>query len=114
MSTTITMDNLAYLQLFNLISPALPIGSFAYSQGLEYAIDQQLLKTDIEVSNWVSDVLINSIGKWDCPCLKEMANCINNQDPAGFDHWNNLLLASRESRELWLEDLQVGKALKKY
>ncbi|BCE01251.1 urease accessory protein UreF [Marinicellulosiphila megalodicopiae] len=102
---------LSSLQLFNLISPALPIGNFAYSQGIEYAIDEQWLKTEEDIYKWIQSVLVHSISHWDLPCIAQMKTAIENNDAHLLKEINFTLLASRETKELWTEDQQVGKAL---
>ncbi|MEG2050189.1 MAG: urease accessory UreF family protein, partial [Comamonas sp.] len=43
----------SFLQLMWLASPALPIGGFSYSEGLEAAINAALVTTEKEASNWL-------------------------------------------------------------
>ena len=45
------------LQLIWLASPALPIGGFSYSEGLEAAIDQGLVHDELSATDWVVDQL---------------------------------------------------------
>jgi len=104
---------LSSLQLFNLISPALPIGSFAYSQGIEFAIEDNWLKNEDDIQKWIASVLVHSIAYWDLPTINLMKQAIVKKDNEQLIILNEQLLASRETKELWLEDQQVGKALLK-
>ena len=104
---------LSSLQLFNLISPALPIGNFAYSQGIEFAIEDNWLKNEDDIHAWIQCVLVHSIAYWDLPCLRLMKQAIETKNESELKKINETLLASRETKELWLEDQQVGKALLK-
>ena len=45
--------SMSVLRLWQLISPALPVGAYAYSQGLEYAIDSQWVNNKEEVEQWI-------------------------------------------------------------
>jgi len=45
------------LQLMWLASPALPVGGFSYSEGLESAIENANLSTEAAVANWLLDQL---------------------------------------------------------
>ena len=45
------------LMLFNWMSPTFPIGSFAYSHGLEQAIADSDINTATHVEQWISDIL---------------------------------------------------------
>lgn len=101
------------LQLFNLVSPALPIGAFAYSQGQEYAIDAGWIEKPEQLESWLSNVLTYGVAPWDGALLIRMHRAVINSESNRFQQLNQELLASRETKELWLEDQQVGKALAK-
>lgn len=103
--------SLSLLRLMHLVTPALPIGAFAYSQGQEYAIDCGWLKTPEQVEDWIGGVLHKGVGRLDAPVLLRLYQAWQQDDQAAIEHWNRFLLASRESRELLEEDLQVGRAL---
>lgn len=106
-----TDQSASLLRLMHLVSPALPIGAFAYSQGQEYAIDCGWLKTPAQVEDWISGVLHHGIGRLDAPILLRLYRAWQQEDQPGIEYWNQFLLASRETRELLEEDLQVGRAL---
>ncbi|EED32937.1 urease accessory protein UreF [gamma proteobacterium NOR5-3] len=100
----------AQLHLLHLSSPALPIGAYAYSQGLEYAIEARWLENE-ELSHWLRDGLLLGVAQLDLPILLRALRALATADSASLNHWNNQLLASRETSELLLEDQQVGTAL---
>lgn len=98
------------LHLLHLASPALPIGAYAYSQGLEYAIDKGWVDGDA-LTTWITDGLVLGLGNLDLPILLRVHKAASESDVSTIDHWNDLLLANRETGELLLEDQQVGQAL---
>ncbi|WP_439106939.1 urease accessory protein UreF [Congregibacter sp.] len=98
------------LHLLHLSSPALPIGAYAYSQGLEYAIEAQWLEGDA-LTSWLKDGLMLGIAQLDLPVLLRSLHAIQCGNTEALNLWNNRLLASRETEELLLEDQQVGAAL---
>jgi urease accessory protein len=102
------------LNLLHISSPALPIGAFAYSQGLEYTLDAGWCKTAADVEQWIKSVLQQGIGGVDLPILKRLYQAWNEHDKAQVEHWNDTLLAFRETKELYLEDVQVGDAFKQW
>ncbi|HRH78748.1 MAG TPA: hypothetical protein PK129_15485, partial [Cellvibrionaceae bacterium] len=57
------------LHLLHLCSPALPIGAYAYSQGLEYAIDSGWLKNPAAIADWLLGVMDNTLSFTDLPIL---------------------------------------------
>ena len=107
------MDSLPLLHLLNLASPALPIGSYSYSQGLESAIEQAWIADEAQLLEWLAGMLEYSLVKLDVPIVGRCYHALQARDEAGFMGWNLRALASRETHELWLEDTQVGGALRK-
>ena len=97
----------ARIHLLHLSSPALPIGAYAYSQGLEYAIEAGWVEGDA-LREWISDGLELGVARLDLPVLRRVHAAASAD---AVDHWNHLALANRETRELLLEDQQIGAAL---
>jgi urease accessory protein len=100
------------LRLWQLISPALPIGAFAYSQGLEYAVEQDWVNDETTARQWITGLINHSLSSLDIPVLARLYQAwqINNLDVVSY--WNRYLQASREANELLAEDRQIGAALK--
>ncbi len=115
MTTTISTDMsvLQWLQLLQLASPSLPIGGFAWSQGLEGAIEQGWLKNEAEFAQWVEGVLAHSFAYQELPLLIRQHAAAVKQDLQPLQHWNAVSLALRETSELRSEDVQMGGALLK-
>jgi len=99
------------LRLMQLISPTLPIGSFAYSQGLEYAVDIGWIKDQEQSRQWISGQIKHTLSSLDIPVMQRMYSAWQENDFKTIIHWNNWLLAAREAKELHDEDTQLGKAL---
>ena len=114
------MQTSSLLNLLHISSPALPIGAFAYSQGLEYSLDAQWCKTADDVEEWIASVMTYGLGGVDLPILKRLhqawsAHAEDNQQGSDkLSYWNATLLAFRETKELYLEDIQVGDAFKQW
>ena len=99
------------LRLMQLISPTLPIGSFAYSQGLEYAVDAGWIKNQAQTLDWIKGQIKNTLSKLDVPVMQRMYQAWHEKDYQKVIYWNKWLLAAREAKELHDEDIQLGKAL---
>lgn len=107
------MDQTALLQLLRLSSPALPIGAFAWSQGLESAIECEWVRDEKHASAWIIELAENMLCQTDLPVMLRVHDLANRRDLQTIQYWNDMLLSMRESHELWLEDTQLGAALKK-
>lgn len=97
----------------HLVSPALPVGAYAYSQGLEYAVDSGWLNNENALENWLRGVMEYGFGELDAPILLRCLRALDSEDRAALNHWNQFLLACRETQELLLEDTQLGMALQR-
>lgn len=98
-------------RLWQLISPALPVGAFAYSQGLEQLIDSGTLADEETVLGWIEAVLEHGLGRLDLPVLLRLHGCAARDDLDRFDAWSRQLVAYRETAELRTEDVNIGTAL---
>lgn len=110
-NTGMHIDPLASMRLWQLISPALPVGAYAYSAGLEMAIQREWVRNEEQVLDWISGVLKNSLARLDVPVLANLYECWGCADMVGINCWNDFLQASRESSELLAEDRHLGQAL---
>jgi len=98
------------LHLLHLSSPALPVGAYAYSQGLEYAIEGGWVSGEA-LRKWIVDSLHLGIARLDLPVLRRARASFAERNAHALNRWNDLILANRETRELLLEDQQIGAAL---
>lgn len=102
---------LALLSLMRLVSPALPVGAYSYSQGFECAIDQGRVNNKQDVASWLRGVMQTGICHLDIPVIRRCYEALQQDDEEKLMYWNQECLAARESRELRLEDMQMGRAL---
>lgn len=94
-----------------LVSPSLPVGGYTYSQGIEWAVEAGWIRNATDLESWLADQLHNSIARVDLPLLGRMQRAASARDLAALDHWVALLLATRETAELRLEETNRGRAL---
>lgn len=101
---------LSFFRLQQLISPSLPIGAFTYSQGMEWAVENRWITDPESLREWLQSCLYNSLVHLELPILMRLyESCVSNDDK--FCYWCDYLLASRETKELRLEEQQRGSAL---
>jgi len=98
-------------RLLQLCSQALPVGAYAYSQGLESAIHQKTVVDAQSASEWISGMFNYGISQLDLPALFMAYDACGRFDLVLLKKLNEYLAASRESRELLLEDVEMGRSL---
>jgi urease accessory protein len=98
------------LQLIWLASPALPVGGFSYSEGLEAAIESGTLAPD-SVAPWLADQLHLTLARGDLAALCKAVAAIRRDDPQRLQELNAWVLATRETSELRLQTEQMGRSL---
>jgi urease accessory protein len=101
------------LRLCQLVSPALPIGAYHFSQGLEYAVHAEWVRDETSAYEWISGIAQYAIGTLDLPILLRMHAAWRENDELAVQRWSRQLIASRESFELRAEERHMGKALAK-
>ena len=101
----------ALLSLLRFASPSLPIGAYAYSRALEYAVHAGSVHDEASAEAWIVGLAVHTTARLDAPILLRLQRAFASGDDAAVAHWNAFLLASRESSELRLEDTQLGAAL---
>lgn len=98
-------------RLLQLASPALPVGAYSYSQGLEAAVEGGLVHDAVSAERWIGDVLAVSVARFEAPAWLRLCDGWRAGDLAAVTHWNGLFLASRETAELRAETAQMGHSL---
>lgn len=107
----ITTTDTALLRLMQLSSVSLPVGGYAFSQGLEFAIESGWIRNAPQVSEWLEQQLFYSVAQTDLPLLKLAMAAADVQDQQALQRCNDLALACRETRELRLTDSAMGEAM---
>jgi urease accessory protein len=110
MATTTTTDA-ALLQLIWLASPALPIGGFSYSEGLEAAEDRGLVTNEETAGAWLVDQLHLSLSRCDLAVIGAAIAAWRNADLARIATLNAWVLCTRETSELRQQTEQMGRSL---
>lgn len=95
----------------HLVSPSLPIGSFTYSQGIEWAVETGWIDTAEDLQEWLENQLHTNITHLDLPILKRLYQAVENEDAESLQYWIDYLNASRETSELLQEEKNRGRAL---
>jgi urease accessory protein len=99
------------LQLMWLASPALPVGGFSYSEGLEAAVDKGCATTETQVQRWLLDQLQLCLARSDLAAVAQGMHAWRAQDAARLRALDNWVMCTRESSELRAQTLQMGRSL---
>lgn len=100
-----------FLQLMWLASPALPIGGFSYSEGLEAAIDSGRVTTEAEAAEWLHHQLHLTQSRGDMAAIAQALPAWAAQDRVRLTQLNDWVRHTRESAELRLQTEQMGRSL---
>ncbi len=101
------------LAALHLASPALPVGGFAYSQGLEQAIEDRWVTQVEQAYVWIRDVLLLNLARQELPLWLACHRAVLQQDWAALAVANEELYALRETAEFRLESVQMGHSMTK-
>ncbi|HLX22227.1 MAG TPA: urease accessory UreF family protein, partial [Usitatibacter sp.] len=101
------------LKLLQLVSPALPVGAYSYSQGLEAAVESGEIRDAATAGRWIGDVMELSLVGMEAPVFLRLVEAWGVGDVASVARWNEEFIASREGAELRAETLQMGYSLRR-
>ena len=99
------------LQLIWLASPALPVGGFSYSEGLETAVERAGVATESIAIDWLSDQLGLGVARSDLPVIAQAVAAWRADDLLRIRQLNDWVLQTRETSELRAQTEQMGRSL---
>ncbi|MGZ5179011.1 MAG: urease accessory protein UreF [Ramlibacter sp.] len=111
MTDTATRTDAALLRLIWLASPALPVGGFSYSEGLESAVDTGLVVDEATAGDWLLDQLHLVLAPADLAVIAQAVTAFRAGDAARIDALDAWVRRTRETSELRLQTEQMGRSL---
>ena len=99
------------LQLMWLASPALPVGGFSYSEGLEAAVESGTVTNEAQATDWLLDQLRLSVARSDLATCAQALRAWRDGDRAAVESINDWVRTTRESAELRLQTEQMGRSM---
>jgi urease accessory protein len=105
------------MKLMWLGSPALPVGGFSYSEGLEIAVEEGFVHDESSALGWLTDQMHLSQARGDWPLVAQATlrwiDFDPSKDPQGLSltTLNTWVIMTRESAEFRLQTLQMGYSL---
>ncbi len=101
----------ALLQLMWLASPALPVGGFAYSEGLESAVEAGRVTGEADAADWLLDQLHLSLARSELPVAAAAWRAWQAIEVHALVALNAWVGQTRESGEMKLQTEQMGRSL---
>jgi urease accessory protein len=108
------MTTPALLHLIWLASPALPVGGFSYSEGLEAGVECGQVHDEASATVWVIDQLHLGLARSDLAVIAQAMPAWQASDWARVQQLNDWVLHTRETHELRRQTEQMGKSLSEW
>ena len=105
------LSPIALMMLMQLASPALPVGGFSYSEGLEAAVEHGLVNDEASAQTWLIDQLLLVQARSDLAVLAQAMAAWAQPDVPRLQQLNDWLLQTRETHEMRLQTEQMGRSL---
>ncbi|MBD2034606.1 urease accessory protein UreF [Leptolyngbya sp. FACHB-321] len=101
----------ALLRLLQLASPALPVGAYSYSEGLEALAEAGRLSDRDALESWLVQELRYGAIRVETAVMVRAYRACQLDDWDALGDWNRWLSAARETEELRHQSLQMGRSL---
>jgi urease accessory protein len=101
----------ALVRLLQLASPALPIGAYSYSQGLEWVVGSGSVRDAATAQCWIGDLLDHVMSRGEAAVTWRLLQAALASDWPSCVRWNAWFRAARETAELAAETEQTGHSL---
>ena len=92
------------------MSPSYPVGAYAYSHGIEWAVEAGDVRDEGSLTAWLTDLLTLGLGRNDAILFAHAYRAVTLPDDAALTAVNELALALAPSAELHLETAQQGRS----
>lgn len=99
------------LHLLQLASPALPVGAYSYSEGIETLVDNGAITNESSLKHWLEAELKYGAIRVEAAVMIRAYKATLLGDVTGNIYWNYWLSAARETEELRQQSWQMGRSL---
>lgn len=104
-------DPHSLLRLLQLASPALPVGGFSYSEGIEAAVAHEWVNEEATAQSWLIDHLHLVQSRSELPVMAQAIPAWQQHDAPKLKQLNNWVMQTRETFEMRLQTEQMGRSL---
>lgn len=99
------------LFLLQLTSPALPVGAYGYSEGLEALVEANVVHNSQSLGHWLTQELRYGAIRVEAAVMIRAYRSVLAGDLAALHYWNAWASAGRETEELRQQSWQMGRSL---
>jgi urease accessory protein len=107
------MDNAALHRLMAWLSPSYPVGSYSYSHGLEWLVEEGTVHDAASLNDWITDVLVRGSGRNDAIVFCQAYEAVKSIRRTLLFDVAELAVALAPSAERRLETVSQGEAFAK-
>lgn len=101
----------ALLCLLQLASPALPVGAYSYSEGLETLVDNSTIENEQSLKHWLEQELRYGAIRLEAAVMLRAYRAVGLGDSEALGYWNAWATSARETEELRQQSWQMGQSL---
>lgn len=109
--TSASIDQSHLLTLLQLASPALPVGAYSYSEGVETLATKGMITSGADLLKWLTHELSWGAIRVETAVMGWSYEALAQLDFAAIARWNEWLSAFRETEELRSQSWQMGRSL---
>ncbi|MBS3027001.1 MAG: urease accessory protein UreF [Dolichospermum sp. DET50] len=107
----ITLTHSHFLAILQFASPALPVGAYSYSEGLEMLIENGTITNVENLQYWLKSELVYGSIRLDAAVMVRGFYAVKSDDRSALKRWNLWLSAARDTEELRAASWQMGRSL---
>ncbi|MEH2095362.1 urease accessory protein UreF [Nostoc sp.] len=111
MDNTIMLTDSHLLSILQLASPALPVGAYSYSEGLEMLVENGTIANQTNLKDWLKAELLYGAIRLEAAVMVRSQQSAKINDLESLCRWNLWLSAARETEELRASSWQMGRSL---
>ncbi|MEH1903886.1 MAG: urease accessory protein UreF [Nostoc sp.] len=111
MDNNIMLTDSHLLSILQLASPALPVGAYSYSEGLEMLVENGTIANQIHLKHWLKAELLCGAIRLEAAVMVRSEQAAKMGDVESLCRWNLWLSAARETEELRASSWQMGRSL---
>ncbi|RCJ39890.1 urease accessory protein UreF [Nostoc punctiforme NIES-2108] len=111
MDNSIMLTDSHLLSILQLASPALPVGAYSYSEGLEMLVENGTIANHTHLKDWLKAELLYGAIRLEAAVMVRSQQSAKMNDVESLCRWNLWLSAARETEELRASSWQMGRSL---